>query len=178
MSLVYAATSPTIQIYFMRMISSEVLAAANIVGIGLAAMVNSTISSVREFYHKWFLVIVVVDVICFCLISFLGINYPSVRFFGFAVLNAVSTTLWVTVMRDAVNGVLRGEKLTEWQACNNAFELYGAFLGGLAAIFIFDTVDIELCVLLQCLANMVMGVTDLIAYKELKKVRRVTFEDE
>ena len=166
MSFIYAATSPTVHIYFMQLVSARTLAVANIVGIGLAALVHSTISSARDFYHKWFLLIVVIDVTCFWIISFFGLEWPTIRFLGFSVLSAVSTTLWMMVIKDSINRVLSGANLTKWQAKSSAFELYGAFVGGLIAIFA-PNMDVECCILLQCISNMLMGITDWMAYKKI-----------
>ena len=168
MSFIYAATSPSVHVHFMQLVSVQILAAANIIGIGLAAIVNSTVSSLRDLYHKWFLLIVVADVICFWMISFFGIECPTIRFLGFSVLNAVSTTLWVTVIRDSVNSALNGAELTNWQAKSGAFGLYGAFAGGLVAIFV-PNINVEFCILLQCISNMFMGITDLIAYRKMQR---------
>ena len=168
MSFIYAATTPTVQVYFIQFVSAQVLAVANIVGIGLAAFVNSTISSAREFYHRWFLPIIVIDVMCFWIISLSGLEWPVVRFLGFAILTAVSTTLWMMVIKDAINGVLSGVSLTNWQAKSNAFELYGAFAGGLVAVFV-PNMDVEFCVLLQCMSNMLVGITDWMGYRKLQE---------
>ena len=119
-------------------------------------------------YHKWFLLIVVADVICFWMVSFFGIECPTIRFLGFSVLNAVSTTLWVMVIRDSINNALNGVELTNWQAKSGAFGLYGAFAGGLVAIFV-PNINVEFCILLQCISNMFMGITDLIAYKKMQR---------
>lgn len=167
MSFIYAATSPSVHVYFMQLVSAPTLAVANIIGIGLAALVHSTISSARDFYHKWFLLIVVIDVTCFWIISFFGLEWPTIRFLGFSVLSAVSTTLWVMVIKDSINRVLSGRTLTNWQAKSNAFELYGAFVGGFIAIVV-PNMNVEFCILLQCISNMLMGITDWMAYKKLQ----------
>ena len=170
MSFVYSATSPTVHIYFMQLISTQVLAAANLLNIGLAALVNSTIKSARELYHRYFLPIIIADVTCFWIVSLSSIEYPVVRFLGFAIINAISVTLWTVIMKDSINSVLNGTSLTEWSALSEAFELYGAFLGGIIAVFC-SNLDVELCISFQCIANMMMGITDFVAYKELRKER-------
>ena len=79
---VYAATSPVIQIYFYSIIGSSVLAMANILTTALAAAVNASVQSdrLKDFYRHHFLWIIAIDVTCFALISFKGIDIPEVRF--------------------------------------------------------------------------------------------------
>lgn len=53
MSLVFAATTPMIEVYFINLIGPQTLAAANIISVGLAAIVNATVPNdkAKEFYH-------------------------------------------------------------------------------------------------------------------------------
>ena len=169
-SFIYAATSPTVQIYFISLISPQILAVSNLINVGLGAVINSTIISFREIYRRYFLYIIIVDVVFFWCISIVGIEYPTVRFVGLAVLYAVSTTLWVMIMKDAVNGILSGEKLTKWQALLSSYDLYGAFLGGIVAIFVTN-LDIEMCIMFQCTANALMGAADYVAYNRIERGR-------
>lgn len=171
LSFIYAATSPTIQIYFMKLVSSEVLAIAGMITVGLAAIVNTTVTSdkAKEWYRNHFVAIVVVDVACFTAISYGSLLDVTIRFLGFAVLNAVSTTLWYTVMSNAVNRILSGDVLTSWNAFEKSLELYGSLAGGLIAVLNMG-ISLEVCITLQCVANFVMGCTDLQAYRMLKRI--------
>lgn len=168
-SFVYCLTSPIIQIYFIKLISAEILAMATILSTGLAAIVNGTIQSdkIKDFYRKHFLWIILLDVFCFSLIVFEGLTYPEIRYLGLAILNAVSGTLWITVIKDAVNHQLEGNSLTKWNSLTESSDLTSALLGSIAAIFFID-ISIEYCVGAQCVANAVMGVTDWLAYQKIK----------
>ena len=168
-SFVYCLTSPIIQIYFMRLINTETLAMATILSTGLAAIVNGTIQSdkIKDFYRKHFIWIILLDIICFSFIAFEGLVFPEVRYLGLAVLNAVSSTLWITVMRDAVNHKLRDGELTKWDSLMKSSDLTSALLGSIAAI-IFTNIDIEYCLMAQCIANAIMGATDWTAYQKIK----------
>lgn len=170
MDLVYAATSPVIQIYFMRLISSEVLAMANILTTALAAGVNATVQSdkLKDFYRHNFLWIVLIDIICFTLVSFEGIAVPEVRFLGMAILNAVSSTLWVTVISDAINHQIDGGALTKWNSLSKTVNLTAALAGSLVAIVFCSSIPVEVCIAAQCVANLVMGTFDLKAYRVIK----------
>lgn len=165
-SFVYAATSPTVHIYFISLISPQILALSNLINVGLGAIINTTIVSLREMYRKYFLQIILIDVICFWCISIAGIEYPVVRFIGLAILFAISTTLWAMIMKDAINGILSGPKLTKWQALLESYDLYGAFLGGIIAVFAVD-LDVEMCIMAQCTANALMGAADFVAYRRI-----------
>jgi len=166
---VYSATSPIIQVYFISLISSSILAAANIITTALAAGVNASIQSdkLKDFYRHHFLWIIAIDVICFALISFEGISVPEVRFLGLAVLNAVSSTLWFTVVNDAINHQIEGDRLTKWNSLSKTVNLTAALIGSVIAI-IFTKIGVEYCIAAQCLANLVMGTTDWLAYKKIR----------
>ena len=168
-SFVYCLTSPIIQIYFIKLISAEILAMATILSTGLAAIVNATIQSdkIKDFYRKHFVWIILMDVICFFLIGFEGLAYPEVRFLGMAVLNAISATLWMVVMKDAVNHTIEGGELTKWDSLNKTTDLTSALCGSVLAL-LFTNINIEYCIGFQCAANAIMGVTDWIAYQNLK----------
>lgn len=167
-NFVYAATSPTVHIYFISLISPQILAVSNLINVGLGAIINSTIISFRDVYRRYFLHIIFIDVTLFWCISVTGIEYPAVRFIGLAILYAISTTLWVMIMKDAVNGILNGVKLTKWQALLESYDLYGAFLGGIIAVFVTN-LDVEICIIFQCIANALMGITDYVAYRRIEK---------
>lgn len=169
MDLVYSATSPIIQVYFISLISSSVLAAANILTTALAAGVNASVQSdkLKDFYRHHFLWIITIDIICFTLVSFEGISIPEIRFLGLAVLNAVSSTLWFTVVTDAINHQIDGGKLTKWNSLSKTVNLTAALVGSVIAI-IFTNISVEVCITVQCLASLFMGVTDWLAYKEIR----------
>ena len=170
-SFIFAMTSPTIQIYFIKMVSPELLAISNMLAVGIAAVINSTIPNdkLKTIYSNNFKLIVIIDVVFFTIISYGGLLDVSIRFIGFAILNAVSTTLWFTVMSNAINNKIAGSELTNWNAFLKSLELYGSLAGCIIAIcFNFD---VTTCLILQCIANGFMGCTDLIAFKRLKKIK-------
>lgn len=169
MDMVYAATSPVIQIYFMRLISSDILAMANILTTALAAIVNATVSSkkLKDIYRKYFACIIITDVVCFALISFESVVMPEVRFLGLAILNAVSSTIWFAVINDAVNHRIEGDALTKWNSVSKSVNLTAALLGSVIAI-LFTNMNIEYCIAAQCAASFIMGFTDWKAYKDIR----------
>lgn len=168
-SFSYCLTSPIIQIYFIKLINAEILAMATILSTGLAAIVNATIQSdkIKDFYRKHFIWIILMDVVCFFLIGFEGLAYPEVRFLGMAVLNAISATLWMVVMKDAVNHNIKGSELTKWDSLSKTTDLASALCGSVLALF-FTNIDIEYCIGFQCATNAIMGVTDWISYQKIK----------
>ena len=167
-SFALAMTVPVIQIYFMRLINSEVLAISNMLAMGIAAVTNTTVT--KKFFLKWydkhFTLIVITDVIMFFVVSCAGMELAAVRYIGMAIINAVSTTLWMCIMRNSINNVINGEELTIWQSLSKSYELYASLAGGLVILLIGD-MHIELAIAIQCLANLVMGLTDLKARKLL-----------
>ena len=170
-SLVFATTSPIIHIYFVSNIEPQILAMANLLGTGLAAFVNYTIQfeSLKELYRKYFFCIVITDVLIFSATSLIGVEYPTLRFFGFSILNSVSTCLWFMVMKNIVNRIIvDGDERTNFDALNQTTCLAASFIGGIFAV-IFVNISVEFCVMVQCVANAFMGATDLYSFKILKR---------
>ena len=116
-SFAMAMTSPVVHIYFMRLIDASVLAVANMISVGIAAMTNTSVTrkGFLEWYDKHFTLIVITDVLLFTVISFAGMEWATIRFIGMAIINAISTTLWICVMQNAINSVVKGKELTIWQ---------------------------------------------------------------
>ena len=168
LSFAMAITSPVIHIYFMRLIDASVLAIANIISVGIAAITNTSVTrkGFLEWYDKHFTFIVVTDVLLFTVISFAGMEWATIRFIGMAIINAISTTLWICVMQNAINSVVKGKELTIWQSLASSYELYASLAGGLV-ILILGSIDIEIAIAIQCIANLIMGLADLKARKLL-----------
>ena len=169
-SFIFALTSPIIQIYFVSRVSTEIFATANMLSTGLAALVNSSVAvdRIMRWYKKHFYSIVIIDLLCFCIVSFLSTEYITVRFLGLAILNAVSTNLWCVLMRNAVNNIIKGDSLTRWESFESAWNLGGQFFGAALAIYFID-IPLELCIGLQCIANIIMGTTDYKAWNIIWK---------
>ena len=169
-SFAMAMTTPIIQVYFIRLVNPNVLAVSNMLAVGLAAIVNTSITKERflRWYDKHFTLIIVTDILLFVVVSCAGMELAAVRYIGMAVINAISTTLWVCVMQNAINNTIRGQDLTIWQSLARSYEMYGSLAGGLAILLIGD-MHIELAIAIQCIANLFMGVTDLKARKLLLK---------
>lgn len=171
-SFAMAVTTPVIHVYFMRLIDASVLAIANMLAVGLAAIVNTSITKEKflDWYDKHFTFIVITDIIFFIIVSCAGMEMANMRFIGMAVINAISTTLWICVMQNAINNTINGEELTIWQSLAKSCELYASLAGGLV-ILILGSIDIEIAIAIQCIANLIMGLTDLRAKKILTKER-------
>lgn len=167
-SFAMAMTTPVIRVYFIRFVNSDILAISDMLAVGIAAITNTTITKEKflEWYDKHFTFIVATDVMFFIIVSCAGMEMAAMRYIGMAVVNAISTTLWVCVMQNAINNTIRGQDLTIWQSLARSYEMYGSLAGGLAILLIGD-MHIELAIAIQCIANLIMGLTDLKARKLL-----------
>ena len=167
-SFAMAMTTPVIRVYFIRFVNSDILAISDMLAVGIAAITNTTITKEKflEWYDKHFTFIVATDVMFFIIVSCAGMEMAAMRYIGMAVINAISTTLWVCVMQNAINNTIRGQDLTMWQSLARSYEMYGSLAGGLAILLIGD-MHIELAIAIQCIANLFMGLTDLKAKKLL-----------
>ena len=171
-SFAMAMTTPVIRVYFIRFVNSDILAISDMLAVGIAAITNTTITKEKflEWYDKHFKFIVATDVTFFIIVSCAGMEMAAMRYIGMAVINAISTTLWVCVMQNAINNTIEGKDLTIWQSLANSCEMYASLAGGLVILLIGD-MDIEVAIAIQCVANLVMGLTDLRAKKLLTKER-------
>lgn len=169
-SFMMAMTTPVVHIYFMKLIDASVLAVANIISVGIAAMTNTSVTrkGFLEWYDKHFTLIVATDVLLFAVISFAGMEWATMRFIGMAIISAISTTLWICVMQNAINSVVKGKELTIWRSLASSYELYASLAGGLV-ILILGSIDVEIAIMIQCIANLVMGLADLRARKLLMR---------
>ena len=169
-SFAMAMTTPVIRVYFIRFVNSDILAISDMLAVGIAAITNTTITKEKflEWYDKHFKFIVATDVIFFIIVSCAGMEMATMRYIGMAVINAISTTLWVCVMQNAINNTIEGKDLTIWQSLANSCEMYASLAGGLVILLIGD-IYIEVAIAIQCVANLVMGLTDLRAKKLLIK---------
>lgn len=169
-SFAMAMTTPVIRVYFIRFVNSDILAISDMLAVGIAAITNTTITKEKflEWYDKHFKFIVATDVIFFIIVSCAGMEMAAMRYIGMAVINAISTTLWVCVMQNAINNTIEGKDLTIWQSLANSCEMYASLVGGLV-ILLIGNMDIEVAIAIQCVANLVMGLTDLRARKLLIK---------
>ena len=167
-SFAMAMTTPVIRVYFIRFVNSDILAISDMLAVGIAAITNTTITKEKflEWYDKHFTFIVATDVMFFIIVSCAGMEMAAMRYIGMAVINAISTTLWVCVMQNAINNTIRGQDLTIWQSLARSYEMYGSLAGGLAILLIGD-MHIELAIAIQCIVNLFMGLTDLKARKLL-----------
>ena len=171
-SFAMAMTNPVIRVYFIRFVNSDILAISDMLAVGIAAITNTTITKEKflEWYDKHFKFIVATDVTFFIIVSCAGMEMAAMRYIGMAVINAISTTLWVCVMQNAINNTIKGKDLTIWQSLANSYEMYASLAGGLVILLTSD-IHIEVAIAIQCVANLVMGLTDLRAKKLLTKER-------
>ena len=157
----------------MKLVSSQILAISNILSVGISAIINTSITSdkIKEMYKKHFTMLVIIDVTSFTVISYGSILDPSIRFIGFAVFGTLSTTLWSSVISNAVNNVLSGDKLTTWNALAKSSGLYASLAGGLFAVFAMDKINlsIETCLFFQCVSNYILGIMNLKGFKRINK---------
>ena len=169
-SFAFALTAPVIQIHFIRLIDSNILAISNMLTVGIMAVVNTSVTKEKflTWYSKHFTFIVLSDILLFFIVSCAGMEMAAARYIGMAIINALSTTLWMCVMRNSINSVISGEELTIWQSLSNSYELYASLAGGVVILLIGD-INIEVAIAIQCLANLFMGLTDLQARKLLDK---------
>ena len=171
-SFTYAMTFPITEIYFINLIGTTVLALSNMIGTALSAIVYWTVpkENLKSWYRRHFSWIVVIDTVLLWCINFAGYSYPEIRFIGFAIINAVSTCLWVMIMKNIANRIIvDGDERTDFEALTEYVTLFACLVGATITFLFPDILSVEYCLIIQCAANMFMGITDVYIFKRLNK---------
>ena len=178
-----AITKPAIRIYFMSHVSQSTLALANLISIGLAVIVAGLLSkegNVAPLRRKYFVMFMVTDTIAYGVLSYLGLTVDvSYRFIGLAIVEALSTGVSAIIVRDALNLVLSGTKLTAFQ---NQIGMFDS-LAGFAALSVFMLVNIDMSVefaLMLKVASLAFSTTTkmLFVYSINKREHECRIEEE
>ena len=167
-SFCFSLTTPFIHVHFMQLVSVKLYTISNIISMGLAAFVNTVVTNTkaRDFFKKSFTFILIIDSLSFAIISFWGVEHIAIRFLGIAVLNAVSTNLWVIIMKDAINQVVSGDDLTSWQTLDNPLSLWSC-LAGLLTSMCINNISLNIGIIIQCATTIFMALIDYKAFKKL-----------
>ena len=166
--IVLAITVPSVNVYFMSHVSTQIVALSNMITVGLAAIVSTsaTFDRARLFYKRIFELTVVTFVILYAVIAFLSIEDVTVRFLGMAVLQSCVASLWTLNMDDCINHVLSGADLTKFKMLKKSIGLYAALFGGAVAVYI-GTIDITIGLALQCVSVLIDGVVEVTVFLRL-----------
>lgn len=168
-SFIFAVTSPFIQIHFFKLVPVKIYTVSQILAVALAAITNGAAANikVKEIFRRWFTMILLVDSIMFVVISFMGVEFITIRFLGMAILNAVSSNLWIIIMKDSVNQLINGDQLTAWDAVYNSASLI-ANLAGLVVSLIIPNMSLETGIAIQCIGYCIFAVSDYISFNRMK----------
>lgn len=170
MAFVFSATSPSIHYYFVSAVNNRILAIADMVMLVLAAVVNMTIPSdkIKRWYRRHFAWIVWIDVISFFGICAISMDYPAIRMIALSFFRATTITLWSMIVNNAIQRIISGDNLTNFQAVQHSIELWCSVTGCFIAIA-WENMPVEGALFAQATANLTMGITDLCAFSILKK---------
>ena len=174
-SFMFGFTNPTMVIYFTSRVDPSIYALANMLTLGLSALVNNSVNfdRIMGLYKKYFAFIVIADLVGSGFVYCFAIDHVAFKYIAFAVLNAITTNLWKIVMNNAINNTIGGDVLTKFNssmsACDNWASMVGAFL---AFICVSNMISLNSCLVLQWLAILTMGLIDMRAYRKLRVAAR------
>jgi len=156
----------------MQKVSTYIYSIVNWVGIITIFLINYILNKQknRELLQKFFLLIIILDVLGFLFVSIYGMNNIQIRFFGIAILNSTSSAIWICIMKSNINKVWQGEELTNYQT-QESYLIYIAQIMGatLAILMIKLEVNINILIGLQILAQFIIGIFD---YKVIRIVEK------
>jgi len=154
----------------MQKVSTYIYSIVNWVGIITIFLINYILKKQknRELLQKFFLLIIILDVLGFLFVSIYGMNNIQIRFFGIAILNSTSSAIWMCIMRSNINKIWQGEELTNYQTQESYLVSIAQIMGATLAIVVIKLeVSIDILIGLQIFAQFIMGIFD---YKVIRIV--------
>ena len=130
--------------------------------------------------RKYFVIFMVLDTVAYGVLSYLGLYFDvSYRFIGLAIVEALSTGVSAIIVRDALNLVLSGTKLTAFQNKIGMFDSTAGF----AALSVFMLVNIDMSIefaLMLKFGSLVFSTTAkmLFVYSINKRERECRIEED
>ena len=167
-SLFQSFTSSVIHIYMIKHISEEFFKIYRSLDMLMPIIIllyfKKEIKIIKLRRH--FTPIIGLTTLAFTIANIGGMFSPEFRFIVICLLEGFGTCLWIMVMNDLFNNTFKNTELTVWDNKNKLFNMTGMFLGAL--IVVFMNVDINTCLIIQCIAYAYTGVVDYITFKTLK----------
>ena len=160
----------------MQKVSTYIYSIVNWVGIITIFIINYILKQQknRELLQKFFLLIIILDVLGFLFVSICGINNVNIRFFGLAILNGTSASIWICIMKSNINKVWQGDELTNYQTQESYLESIAQIMGATLAIVVIKFgVSINVLIGLQIFAQFIMGIFDYKVIKIVEKKARI-----
>ena len=166
---IFPLTTPTVQLYFIKLVDPQIFALSSVLTTALAAIINTFMikDDIRKKIKMFFKWILLIDCIAFFIVSFLGLNSVTIRFIGISVLSATSVNLWMLILMDSINSKLSGDNLTGFNTLSKSVNLWSNLIGSILAVVTINMISIDICVALQCVTNCFCAVTDYVAYKQM-----------
>ena len=156
----------------MQKVSTYIYSIVNWVGIITIFLINYILKKQknRELLQKFFLLIVILDVLGFLFVSIYGLHNINIRFFGISILNGTSSAIWMCIIKSNINKIWQGDDLTNYQTQESYLVSIAQIMGAtLAIVAIKFEVSINILTGLQIFAQFIMGIFD---YKVIKIVER------
>jgi len=156
----------------MQKVSTYIYSIVNWVGIITIFIINYILKKQknRDLLQKFFLLIIILDVLGFLFVSIYGMNNIQIRFFGIAILNSTSSAIWICIMKSNINKIWQGEELTNYQTQESYLISIAQIMGATLAIVVVKfEVNINVLIGLQIFAQFIMGIFD---YKVISIVER------
>lgn len=171
----FGFTNPTMVIYFTSRVDQSIYALANMMTLGLSALINNSINidRIMNLYKKYFAYIVIADLVGSGFVYCFAIDHVAFRYIAFAVLNAITSNLWNIVMNNAINNTIGGDVLTKFNSSMSAWNNWASMIGVfLAFVLVNNMLSLNHCLVLQWLAILTMGLIDMRAYRKLRAAAR------
>jgi len=156
----------------MQKVSTYIYSIVNWVGIITIFIINYILKKQknRDLLQKFFLLIIILDVLGFLFISIYGLHNINIRFFGISILNGTSSAIWMCIMKSNINKIWQGDDLTNYQTQESYLVSIAQIMGATLAIVVIKLeVSIDVLIGLQILAQFIMGIFD---YKVIKIVEK------
>ncbi len=169
----FSATSPIVQLYFIKLIPEKMYAFSLLLATALMAIWNKFLAKehIREKCHKIYILFLSIDAICYLILTiYTYYNLDAtVRFICITITNSTLAVVAWTLLQDMWNQTLSGKELTNYQSSLSFYSQISAFIGGALAIYWIDNLGIHIALLIQLFMYIMASALEIAMYIALQK---------
>lgn len=162
-----------VQIYMIKHISEQFFKVYRsldmLIPIVILLYFKSNVKIVK--LRRYFAHIIGFSTIAFTIANIGGMWSPEFRFMTICLIEGFGSFLWIMVMDDLFNQIFQKTDLTVWNNKNQLYRMSGVFIGALIVISV--DIDVNTCLILQCIAYVYLGVMDWTLFSKFKNEYKV-----
>lgn len=165
----FSATTPVVQLYFIKLIEPSIYAMSNTIGLIASYIANQSMKNLkfRNFFLRNYKILLIYDSIVYALICLLTIDYPSLRFLFLASINLLIINIIGTIEQHCYNISFKDDNLTNNNLTLSNVKLLAMLVGSIVGIIVINFIHIEIAIWFQVLSNVVNSIFSWYGLKKL-----------